>query len=746
MPPLRLGGICFLIGEDDLVFAAPVSLIVHAIWAALESEQSLLLGAQKMGIPQELLLLDAALCAVAVLVDALTAICSAQGAIGVPCRYGGFLKGLLYFRLVVAVPLVVFSFAATAFTMWRIFEIVCGKELIDPPILIRTKGWGPEATLRYAPQVLLLIIVFLRGQFYTNILVGFIAISVPPDAREQATGHAVRFALQLIGAHQGLRNAIVSVVMDLVGKETLSYVLPSDILFGVMLVQAKQMQGLLGTTHTGRSEKFAQYEGAAVPFLQEGNLSLATRFATTIGSASRPPVAFDSERAADRQALCDINHFFPYASGIYGFSMGLVNNSVYPGTSIFSPTMFLRALWKALPCRQQVSVAAQPRCLGSCPPQGPTEGDWKWSLNEFALRRTLAAASSREGVPEPELLYATWEIHGVLKAPPFAVLLDHGRRDLVIVVRGTLNLEDCVADLEAHPTFFDPFGMATAEETKVGRFDDDTGLFAHDAMLACAEDLRSRLEKKGTLQGALGPGCKAYGYNVVVCGHSLGAGVACLLALILYKELGESVRYIGFEPPGGLLSKRIARETARLGWVSAVCANDWISRLSIKALQSLREQVLDELSVCDRSKFQLCLLSLAGFFRQLPASCCFCWPFANMFYHLGGGRLCAKDDAVMHKPSFLTRCPEQQAEEGFWFSELWPPGRLAYFRPLVEKFWFCGLYQQGLEWVAEWAQPEDLQEIILSYRSMELHFPNIIEDAYADAARRFVAGNSAGGP
>lgn len=307
------------------------------------------------------------------------------------------------------------------------------------------------------------------------------------------------------------------------------------------------------------------------------------------------------------------------------------------------------------------------------------------------------------------------------------------------MVRGTLNLQDCIADLEAHPCFFDPFGMAATEESSKD-FSDETGLYAHDAMLACAKDLFSQLQENPKIQELL-PGSSLapeVAKRVVVCGHSLGAGVACLLAMLLRHDLGDAVHYIGFEPPGGLLSKRLARETARLGWISAVCANDWISRLSIRAMQRLRERVLDELGKCNRSKLQLSLLATAGLLKQTPVLSCACWPFATLLQHLGGGPLRFNENALQSKPYLAKRALRKfqgtlASDEDMWFPELWPPGRIAYFRPVKEVLWS----QQATDWVAEWARPEDLQEIIISYRSVELHFPNIILDAYSKAAKDF---------
>merc|ERR1712228_1154119 len=96
-------------------------------------------------------------------------------------------------------------------------------------------------------------------------------------------------------------------------------------------------------------------------------------------------------------------------------------------------------------------------------------------------------------------------------------------------------------------------------------------------------------------------------------------------------------RYVGFEPPGGTISKKLQEETSRLGWISCACGHDWITRLSIRAVQNLREKVINELVKCDRSKCQLLCLISASILLGLSARCFKCC--ASWLERLGGGPL-----------------------------------------------------------------------------------------------------------
>jgi len=268
----------------------------------------------------------------------------------------------------------------------------------------------------------------------------------------------------------------------------------------------------------------------------------------------------------------------------------------------------------------------------------------------------------------------------------------------------------------------------------------------HGTVLLCAEDAHHRLRHKRILENALGPGGRAEGYSVVCVGHSLGAGVACVLALQLKATLHEAkdVRYLGFEPPGGLLCRRLSRETQRLGWIAVVCSHDWVPRIGIKNLQKLKVLAMKELHSVSRSKWQLAFLLLGGIIKQVQFLCCFRRPIAMLFDCLGGGKLHSPRDLQIKKGSeasdveSLLPSAKSDLSSEISFSDLWPPGDIAYFRPLEHTTRCCGIFEQDTEWAAEWADPEDLNELVLSTRAVDLHVPWVYEDAIENVASAFV--------
>jgi sn1-specific diacylglycerol lipase len=93
---------------------------------------------------------------------------------------------------------------------------------------------------------------------------------------------------------------------------------------------------------------------------------------------------------------------------------------------------------------------------------------------------------------------------------PFVVFLDHDKKWLVVAVRGTLSLEDCLTDATC-----EPFEMtATGEKYSF----DGRNHFVHDGFLTAAEAIYDELDKKHILSEliGLGPGVKVL-FQIIFC-------------------------------------------------------------------------------------------------------------------------------------------------------------------------------------------------------------------------------------
>ena len=100
-------------------------------------------------------------------------------------------------------------------------------------------------------------------------------------------------------------------------------------------------------------------------------------------------------------------------------------------------------------------------------------------------------------------------------------------------------------------------------------------------MIECAEYIVRQIEKHKIVENHMSGGdLTQSGINsIVVTGHSLGAGVASILSLILHKKYQQfNVKCYAFSPPGGLLCPR-ANEEAKMIVTAILVGKDIIPRL-----------------------------------------------------------------------------------------------------------------------------------------------------------------------
>lgn len=194
-----------------------------------------------------------------------------------------------------------------------------------------------------------------------------------------------------------------------------------------------------------------------------------------------------------------------------------------------------------------------------------------WRLLRGVGGRPSIAFEVHTSLPPRSLRYAQWAPSnegGYL--PAHLIAIDHAAQTIFFVVRGTLSIEDAVTDLQVAPT---------RVERRL------LGWGCHGGMAAAAERLCALHEAR--LAAVLR---EHAGYRLVVTGHSLGAGIASLLAILLKPRLRRgSVRAIAFAPPCTLpLACCRQHERLILGFVHS---DDAIPCLSQGSLVQLRERI-----------------------------------------------------------------------------------------------------------------------------------------------------------
>lgn len=642
---------------------------------------------------------------------------------------------------------------------------------IENATRIEIPGWGLGfSDWKWPPVVAIFTYLIACTILFFWASIVYAGLMIPKDTSGDIATRSVRRALAVAGTQSDLIDGIVEVMMKTLGTATFEVLVPSDLAVGLVLVQAKQQQGVwfsfdncartkrrrLAPEEESCSESdddnyLAQSARVAArarirevgSFGADANLTPRGRRVEVAGSDGHVSV-FPRQRAVitplgrrdsvegstcDAGALKEFVHWMPLICGIYGWKMNLLGDVMQAGTSIPKPCQVCCIARESFP-------SGSWRC-------GAREG-----FNDFALRRKAHDGHAQEGgVDPPEVLWSTWENRGPGTSPPLAVVLDREWRRLVVVVRGTMDVKDAIADIGAKSVFFDPFGWAGPSEKRESPFDEEHDLFVHGVIHKCAADAMERLSGSGILASASSKGGRAEGFGLVFVGHSLGAGIACLLAMMHHKEFPDA-RYVGVEPPGGLLSRRLARETVRLGWMSSVCSHDWVPHLSVKAMQLLREEVIDEIEGCDRSKWQIFLVFLGRAVMLAPRWICPCrLALGGLLERAGGGPLHIKNPVMKRQVSFMSPLRLARQSKSFWSEELFPPGRLAYFRPLAQEPLLCGYYLRDCRTTAHWIEPEALiSALVLSSRTLELHFPWVIQDIFHLALREANDADSSGYP
>ena len=188
-----------------------------------------------------------------------------------------------------------------------------------------------------------------------------------------------------------------------------------------------------------------------------------------------------------------------------------------------------------------------------------------------------------------EIVYATYHVE--IGEPPFFVALDHDRRTVVISIRGTLSLQDIITDLNAEAEFLP---TNPPQENWLG----------HKGMIEAALYIRRKLAEEKILERAFSshPHKGTQNYSLVLVGHSLGAGTATILAILLREVYNDLVCY-AFSPPGGLLSLPAVEYTKQFT-TSVILGKDVVPRLGLHQMEALRFDLMEAIKKSREPKWK----------------------------------------------------------------------------------------------------------------------------------------------
>lgn len=131
-------------------------------------------------------------------------------------------------------------------------------------------------------------------------------------------------------------------------------------------------------------------------------------------------------------------------------------------------------------------------------------------------------------IREEDIYYISFR--NKLYQTPFVVLADHSTQSIVITIRGSASILDFVTDLTLNEDVFSVDVDTDPILSQDHELDSEGDVRVHRGMLKSAHFVYNTLKKNSILEELeiLHPA-----YKLVVCGHSLGGGVASLLTLLL---------------------------------------------------------------------------------------------------------------------------------------------------------------------------------------------------------------------
>ncbi|XP_046980433.1 diacylglycerol lipase-alpha [Schistocerca americana] len=447
-------------------------------------------------------------------------------------------------------------------------------------------------------------------------------------------------------------------------------VVPSDVVAGLVLLRKFQKIEREAVVKERRNDTYEFLSGVPV--------TPATQFVALT-------------EAADLGRFQDAVHYMHFALAAYGWPMFLVT---YSATGV---------------CQLCASIRCS--CLWCSPPKDPAV-----IVEDNCCRCNYAALRRMVDVGDVAVVYATYHVD--VGETPFFVAVDYTKRKVVISIRGTLSLQDVITDLNAEG---EPLPLDPVREDWLG----------HKGMVQAAEYIRQKLREECILEAAFGhdPERGSAGFELVLVGHSLGAGTAAILAILL-RQHHPTLTCFAYSPPGGTLSMPAAEHSKQF-ITSVVVGKDVVPRIGLHQLESLRADLINTIKRSKDPKWKTIFCS---------AVCCGCAPMPTSAAELqGDSSLCEyrRERQAARAAGAAAVHPSDPSIALTVHQPLYPPGRIIHVvrhhpskgEQKYEKRWRQVLNKHEPVYQAVWANTTDFDEVLISPVMIQDHMPDNVLDA-----------------
>ena len=325
----------------------------------------------------------------------------------------------------------------------------------------------------------------------------------------------------------------------------------------------------------------------------------------------------------------------------------------------------------------------------------------------------LAGVKSLSGLSVDDILFASFKNH--LCEIPFCVIVDHKTNNIVIVIRGSLSLRDILTDIAADSDVFECEGLPP-------------GSMAHRGMITGAKVILRQLDEHKILERAFNTFPQ---FNLVITGHSLGAGLGILLAFLLRPRY-PTLKVYAFSTPAGLLSREVATITEEFVLTIGV-GDDFVMRLSVDSTENLRTSLLMTLHACQLPKYRVVLNGLGYILFGIPEKdLSKTWPTCNIIA-TSSGQSPLLDERGATRSEEENKYEEDITKRRFSKVKLYTGGRILHIiKSKPEKSEGTSEVQSNKKekkYEMRWAKPEEFTELIVMPRMLLDHLPESIERA-----------------